>query len=57
MIQIARVAKIFQQDPVALLRDSGDHFLLLVRIAAAQVVERDEAKQNEQIKAASRRRR
>lgn len=50
------MARTFRLDPVELLRDGGDSFLTLVRIAAARVVEQDEAKKDEQIKAASRRR-
>lgn len=42
VIQIARVARTFRLDPVALLRDDGDEFLTYVRLAAAQVVHRDE---------------
>ena len=48
LMQVARVAKTFSLDPVALLRDRGDDFLMLVRVAAAQVVERDEKKANDE---------
>lgn len=51
----ARVGEIFGQDPVALLQDGGDDFLMLVRIAAAQVVERDrKAKAEAEARAAKR---
>jgi hypothetical protein len=53
-VPIARVARIFKLDPVALLRDGGDEFLTLVRVAAAQVVERDKAKEAEAERRASR---
>lgn len=55
VIQIARLAQTFHLDPVALLRDE-DEFLTLIRLAAAQVVERDKAKENEATKRASKRR-
>lgn len=42
--QAARVARVFHLDPVVLLDDSEDEFPMLVRIAAAQVVNRDEQK-------------
>lgn len=41
VVQAARVAREFKLDPVALLRDGGDEFPMMVRIAAAQVVARD----------------
>lgn len=56
MIQIARVAHTFSQDPVALLRDDGDEFVTLLRIAAAQVIERDEKAQRAEMEANSPRR-
>lgn len=55
MVQIARVAHVFGQDPVALLRDDGDEFITLVRIAAAQVIARDEKAQADEIQANSKR--
>jgi hypothetical protein len=39
---MARIAKTFGQDPVALLRDGGDDLIGLVRAAAYQVVQADE---------------
>lgn len=54
--QAARVARVFKLDPVALLRDDGgDEFLMLVRIAAAMVVQEDKRKEAEAEKAAMRR--
>lgn len=47
LIQAARIANVFGLDPVALLRDGGDEFLALVRIAAAQVVEADRKREEE----------
>lgn len=44
----ARVAKVFSQDPVAMLDDGGDDFITHVRLAAVKVVQRDEAKQQEE---------
>ena len=55
MVQIARIAHTFSQDPVALLRDDGDEFVTLLRIAAAQVIERDEKAQAAEMKANQRR--
>lgn len=54
VIQIARVARTFRLDPVALLRDEGDEFLTLVRIAATMVVDDDKRKEAEAEKAAAR---
>ncbi len=42
IMNIARVAQAFGQDPVTLLRDGGDPFLTDVRIACLAVVSRDE---------------
>jgi predicted signal transduction protein with EAL and GGDEF domain len=55
IIQVARVARIFKQDPVALLRDGGDEFETLVRIAASEVVMDDKKKEAEAERAAARR--
>lgn len=56
IIQAARVARVFKLDPVALLRDDGgDEFLMLVRIAAAMVVQEDKRREAEAEKAAMRR--
>jgi len=56
IIQAARVARVFKLDPVALLKDDGgDEFLMLVRIAAAMVVQEDKRKEAEAEKAAMRR--
>lgn len=51
MVQIARIAHTFSQDPVTLLRDDGDEFETLIRIASAQVIERDEKAQAAEMKA------
>lgn len=50
---MARIAHTFGQDPIALLTDDGDEFVTLVRIAAAQVVDRDEKAQAAEMKANS----
>lgn len=55
LIQVARIAREFRQDPVALLRDGGDEFETLVRLAAAQVVLDDKKKEAEAERAAARR--
>lgn len=55
MIHAARIARVFKQDPVALLRDGGDEFEMLVRIAATQIVEEDKRKEADAERAASRR--
>jgi len=47
LISAARIAREFSQDPVALLRDDGDEFVTLIRIAAAQVVQEDKKKEAE----------
>jgi hypothetical protein len=53
VVQVARVAHTFGQDPVALLTDDGDEFVTLVRIAAAQVIERDDREREREMKASS----
>jgi hypothetical protein len=50
----ARVAREFNLDPVALLRDEGDEFLTHVRIAAWMVVQEDKRKEGEAEKSAAR---
>jgi hypothetical protein len=55
IIQVARIAREFGLDPVALLRDNGDEFETLVRIAATQVVLDDKKKEAEAERAAARR--
>lgn len=57
VIHAARVAKMFQIDPVAVLRDGGDELVNMVRTAAAMVVSRDEEKEAEKARSQSRRRR
>lgn len=52
---MARIAREFRLDPVALLRDDGDEFLTLIRIAATQVVLDDKKKEAEAERAAARR--
>lgn len=47
LITAARIAREFGQDPVALLRDDGDEFVTLVRIAAAQIVHEDKKREAE----------
>jgi hypothetical protein len=42
VINAARVGQAFGQDPVALLRDEGDPLLTEIRLAALDVVGRDE---------------
>lgn len=54
LIQVARVARLFKQDPVALLMDSGDEFKTLVRLAASHVVMDDKKKEADAERAASR---
>lgn len=49
----ARIARTFRIDPVSVLRDQGDEFLLNVRAAALSVVQRDEKQQSDQIKRGS----
>jgi hypothetical protein len=53
--QAARIAETFGLDPVSLLRDEGDEFLTLVRIAAAQVVDADRKREQEAAKTKGRR--
>lgn len=50
---VARIARTFRIDPVTVLRDQGDEFLLNVRAAALQVVQRDDKQQADQIKRGS----
>jgi hypothetical protein len=40
--EVALIARVFRQDPVALLDDEGDDFPHLVRLAAARYVARQE---------------
>jgi hypothetical protein len=56
VVQIARIAHTFSQDPVALLCDDGDEFVTLLRIAATQVIERDDKAQQAEMRANSPRR-
>lgn len=49
----ARIARTFRIDPVTVLQDRGDEFLLNVRAAALTVVQRDEKQQADQIKRGS----
>lgn len=42
VINAARVGQTFGQDPIALLRDQGDPLLTEIRLAALDVVSRDE---------------
>lgn len=51
----ARIAREFKLDPVALLRDEGDEFLMHVRIAAWMTVQDDKKKEAEAEKSAARR--
>jgi hypothetical protein len=49
--EVAMVARIFRQDPAAMLDDGGDEWRMLVRIAAARYVaetEEAEAKRAQQ---------
>lgn len=57
VIMAARVGKMFQLDPIAILDDGGDDLINAVRLAAAQIVQDDEKKQADQQRAASRPRR
>lgn len=50
----ARVAHKFGLDPVVLLDDDGDEFLMAVRQACAQVISEDEAKAAEKQRSAQR---
>lgn len=38
----ARIAKVFGQDPVDMIKDGGDSLIGLVRAAAYQVIQADE---------------
>lgn len=49
------MARVFHLDPVALLKDDGDDFAMLVRIAAVQVVNRDKQKEAEAQRSAMKR--
>lgn len=49
----ARIARTFRIDPVTVLKDQGDEFLLNVRAAALTVVQRDEKQQADQVKRGS----
>jgi hypothetical protein len=53
---VARIAKTFGQDPVALLRDGGDDLATLVRAATYQVVQEDEKAQEAEMKKQQRKR-
>lgn len=53
---VARIAKTFGQDPVALLRDEGDDLVGLVRAAAYQVVQGDEKAAEAEAKKSQRKR-
>lgn len=56
MIAAARIAKVFGQDPVAMVRDGGDPLVNLVRAAAYQVVAADERAAEAEMKKNQRRR-
>lgn len=56
MKAIARIAKTFGQDPVALLRDGGDDLVNLMRAAAYQVIQADEKAAEAEAKKQQRRR-
>lgn len=49
----ARIARTFRIDPVTVLQDQGDEFLLNVRAAALAVVQRDEKQSADQVKRGS----
>ena len=49
----ARIARTFRIDPVTVLQDRGDEFLLNIRAAALQVVQRDEKQSADQVKKSS----
>jgi hypothetical protein len=44
----ARVGYVFGMDPVAVLRDEGDEFLTMVRVAALDIWISDERERNRQ---------
>lgn len=46
----ARIANVFQQDPVKLLEDGGDEFLTMIRSASMLVVQRDDKEREAQAK-------
>lgn len=50
MVTIARVAKMFGMDPVAVLQDGGDETILHIRLAAYAVAARDEEEQARKMK-------
>lgn len=52
----ARIAKAFGQDPVEMIRDSGDPLINLVRAAAYQVVQADEKAAEAEMKKQQRKR-
>lgn len=52
----ARVGRIFRVDPILILDDGGDPLLNQVRVAAAQVVQRDEEEQAAKARSSARRR-
>lgn len=50
LVTVARVARTFRMDPVAVLRDGGDPRLVHIRIAAMLAVARDEEEQAKRAK-------
>jgi hypothetical protein len=47
MQMAARIGYTFGMDPVAVLRDEGDDFLMMIRIAALDIWASDEQKRQE----------
>ncbi|MGH3986598.1 MAG: hypothetical protein ACRDTZ_04685 [Pseudonocardiaceae bacterium] len=46
MQEVAQIARTFRLDPAALLRDGGDDFPHLLRLAAADYIAEREAQEN-----------
>jgi hypothetical protein len=51
--EAALVARLFRQDPAALLDDGGDEWPMLVRVAAARYVARCEEQESKRAQAAA----
>lgn len=51
--EAAMVARLFRQDPAVLLDDGGDEWPMLVRVAAARYVARQEEKESKRAQSAA----
>lgn len=56
MVVAARLAKVFGQDPVEMIKDGGDPLVSLVRAAAYQVVQADDKAAEQEMKKKQRKR-